>query len=86
MDVFILLNSAYLIILSLEYYFKLKAIYQSFLLRRSLYPFEYPIKRIAFPDSIEGCFYKYHQVEFMIEYNIKIRGKKIWNIMEVLIF
>lgn len=67
MDVFILLNSAYLIILSLEYYFKLKAIYQSFLLRRSLYPFEYPIKRIAFPDSIEGCFYKYHQVVFMIE-------------------
>lgn len=78
MDLFIIFNSAYLIILSVQYFLNIKSIYASFLLKKSIYPFEYPIKRIAFPENLEACFYKYHQVEVEL-------GNKILTEEELLI-
>ncbi len=66
MDLFLIFNACYLFFLSLEYYGKSNVIFQSFLLKKTLYPYSYPLKEIQFPKNIDNSFYKYHQVNLLI--------------------
>lgn len=71
MDLFVLCNVIYLVILSTTYYFKEEEFFQKFLLDKALYQSSYPIRKIKFQEQWNLCFYKYHTVE------IELGRKKI---------
>lgn len=71
MDLFVLCNVVYLVILSTSYYFKEEEFFHKFLLDKALYPSTYPIRKIKFQEQWNLCFYKYHTIE------IELGRKKI---------
>ncbi|MDE6414696.1 MAG: hypothetical protein K2K48_04715 [Anaeroplasmataceae bacterium] len=66
MDVFIIVNAAYLFFLSVEYYVKEQTLYQKFLLDKQIYKKKYPLKKIQFHTNYQHYFYKYHTIQMSI--------------------
>lgn len=66
MDLFILINAAYLFLLSIEYYFKEQFFYQKFLLDKKIFKRDYPLKTIKFHTNYTLYYYKYHTIQMSI--------------------
>ncbi|MDE6945982.1 MAG: hypothetical protein K2P14_02235 [Anaeroplasmataceae bacterium] len=66
MDLFLNLNFAYLCMINVVLYSKTDIHYQKFLLNKTLYVYNYPVKRIHFHSNFQKFFYKYHTIEVAI--------------------